>query len=203
MMAAGSEARSSWPAMDDGRPVEKIYEMADSVFALLDTNGDGEISDDELRSWLSSYSYKEDLVAKIFSGIDFDASGAISGAEFRDAFVKFPTLRTAPGLGRLENVAVRSTWPALDDGKSAEDIWAMADAVFANLDIDGDGKVSEDELRERLSSYTYRDELVGKMFSSIDLDSSGDISVDELRKAFVNYPTLRTAPGLGGLLAKK
>ena len=73
----------------------------------------------------------------------------------------------------------------------------------ASLDINGDGEISEEELRDRLSSYTYRDELVSKIFASIDVDASGDISVDELRKAFVNYPTLRTAPGLGGLLLAK
>ena len=76
-------------------------------------------------------------------------------------------------------------------------------ARSANLDINGDGEISEEELRERLSSYTYRDELVSKIFASIDVDASGDISVEELRDAFVSYPTLRTAPGLGGLLRAK
>uniref|UniRef100_A0A7S3BWP5 EF-hand domain-containing protein n=1 Tax=Haptolina ericina TaxID=156174 RepID=A0A7S3BWP5_9EUKA len=105
-------------------------------------------------------------------------------------------------MGRLENVSVRSTWPALDDGKTIPEIYAMADAVFANLDTNGDGQISEDELREQLSAYKYRDELLNKIFASIDVDASGDISVEELRSAFVNYPTLRTAPGLGGLLKK-
>ena len=104
--------------------------MADSVFALLDINGDGEISDEELRGWLSKYSYKEELVDKIFSGIDFDDSSGIEVTELREAFVKFPALRTAPVLGRLENTAVRSTWPAMDDGKTTTEIWAMADAVL-------------------------------------------------------------------------
>ncbi len=44
--------------------------------------------------------------------------------------------------------------------------------------------------------------MLNKIFASIDVDASGDISVEELRSAFVNYPTLRTAPGLGGLLKK-
>ena len=76
----------------------------------------------------------------------------------------------------------------------------LSPALSANLDINGDGEITEEELRDRLSAYKYKDELLAKMFASIDLDASGDISADELRKAFVSYPTLRTAPGLGGLL---
>ena len=43
------------------------------------------------------------------------------------------------------------------------------------------------------------EDLVTKMFSKIDVDASGGIDPEELRAAFMKFPTLRTAPGLGGL----
>jgi hypothetical protein len=98
--------------------------------ANLDADGDGSITNAEVRDFLSKFVYTEELVVKIFSGIDVDASGDLSAEELREAFVKFPALRTAPGLGGLENTEVRSTWPAADDGASAKDIYAMADAVL-------------------------------------------------------------------------
>lgn len=99
--------------------------------ANIDANGDGSITDEELRGWLVGNTvFTDELVSKMFSKIDFDASGEIDAKELRDAFVKYPTLRTAPGLGGLENARVRSTWPAIDDGKSSTEIYAMADAVL-------------------------------------------------------------------------
>jgi len=151
----------------------------------------------EVRDFLSKFVYTEELVVKIFSGIDVDASGDLSAEELREAFVKFPALRTAPGLGGLENTEVRSTWPAADDGASAKDIYAMADAVFANLDANSDGIISKAEFSDWLTKYNYMEDLVTKMFSEIDVDASGGIDPDELRAAFVKFPTLRTSPGLG------
>ena len=69
---------------------------------LVDVNSDGTISDEELRAHLKGHGYSDEpdgLIARVFSGIDFDSSGEIEKAELRQAFVKYPTLRTAPGLG--------------------------------------------------------------------------------------------------------
>ena len=81
--------------------------------ATVDANDDGELSDAELRDYLKrGFAYEDELVTKMFAGIDFDSSGKISSEELRTAFVKYPTLRTAPGLGGL----FKSAWPAMDDG---------------------------------------------------------------------------------------
>lgn len=199
-MATTEQPRSTWPAMDDGMPIEEINVMADAVFANLDVNDDGAISDDELRGWLvGNFPYTDELVSKIFSGIDFDASGEIDAMELRKAFVKYPTLRTAPGLGGLENTKVRSTWPAIDDGMPSAEIFRMADDIFAKLDANGDGAISEEELRGwMVSKFEHNEELVSKIFAGIDFDASGEIDSEELRKAMIKFPALRTVPGMGG-----
>ena len=111
-------------ADSDTRPEEMIFADADTAFKLLDVDSDGSISDTELRGFLAKKEYPEDLVDKIFTGIDVDKGGSIDGDELRKAFVKYPTLRQAFA------VEERSVWPAMDDGRSEEEIFAIADKVF-------------------------------------------------------------------------
>lgn len=72
-----------------------------------------------------------------------------------------------------------------------------ADAVFACIDVDGNGSISLDELVDHLTSSGYKKEAVEKIFEKLDTDKSGEISVDELRDGMVNYTPLRKAPGFG------
>ena len=98
-------------------------------------------------------------------------------------------------------MAERSSWPALDDGRSEADLFEEADTVFGMLDLNSDGDLAKEELQQKM--ITYDTALVDKVFASIDTDSSGGISKDEFRKAYVKHPTLRTAPGLGGELKRE
>eukprot|EP00325_Prymnesiales_sp_UTEX-LB-985_P026692 CAMPEP_0174718856 /NCGR_PEP_ID=MMETSP1094-20130205/30172_1 /TAXON_ID=156173 /ORGANISM="Chrysochromulina brevifilum, Strain UTEX LB 985" /LENGTH=215 /DNA_ID=CAMNT_0015919059 /DNA_START=108 /DNA_END=755 /DNA_ORIENTATION=- len=202
--------RSNWPALDDGMPEDQINRLADAVFATIDTNEDGELSDTELREYLKDgFAYEDELVTKLFTGIDFDSSGMISAEELRTSFVKHPPLRTAPGLGGL----FKSSWPAMDDGMPLKDINEMADWVFGQIDVNDDGQISDSELREFLKGgycnllevdnddecISYEEELIAKIMKGIDFDTSGEISKGEMRIAFFRNPTLRTAPGMGRL----
>ena len=51
---------------------------------LVDVNSDGIISDEELREHMKGHGYSDEpegLIARVFSGIDFDSSGEIEKAE--------------------------------------------------------------------------------------------------------------------------
>ena len=61
----------------DTRPVEMIHADADAAFKMLDTDGDGTIDNEELRKHLYGRGYTEELVTKVFSGIDVDSGGDI------------------------------------------------------------------------------------------------------------------------------
>merc|ERR1740139_2086515 len=101
------------------------------------------------------------------------------GDELRAAFVKFPTLCKA------FEVETRSVWPAMDDGKSEADIFAIADKVFAKVDTDNSGDIEVAELKALLLADEWEEALVEKVFAKIDFDESGEIDQDELRAAFV------------------
>jgi Ca2+-binding EF-hand superfamily protein len=176
-------------ADSDTRPIEMIHADADAAFKMLDADLDGSIDDEDVKKHLYGRGYTEELVNKVFAGIDVDSDGTLSTDELRAAFVKFPTLVKA------FEVETRSVWPAMDDGMSEADIFALADKIFALVDTDGNGDISVDELKGCLLSDGWEDELVTKVFNGIDFDTSGEIDKDELREAFVKYPSLRAAMG--------
>ena len=181
MQIGVGRVRSSWAAMDDDVPAGILEKDAAVVFRMLDENGDGSITRAEMQTRLLSCNYPVERIELVFGKIDLNKDGVISADEWTSAYIKHPTLRTAPGLG----------------GALKEKLCADADGVFTSLDADGSGTVSEDEIREHLAG-TYDDEFAGRMLKAIDFDSSGEIDQEEFRLAFLKHPSLRSAPGLGG-----
>lgn len=177
-------ARSNWAALDDGAPLGLLEKDAGEVFTMLDDNGDGAITMAEMSEKLLACDYTKERIELVFGKIDTDGNGVLSPEEFKAAYVKYPTLRTAPGIG----------------GALKKKLEAAADALFATLDTDGDGTISLTELQDHLKSVipAYSDDLIQTIMKGIDLDNSGEIDKGELRKAFLLHPTIRTAKGLGG-----
>ena len=179
--------------------IEKIHEKADAIFAILDSNGDGEISEDELRSHLLTAGYAEEAIVELHEMLDANPrDGIISQSELREGFVRYPPLLEAPGLG--ETLRRRPAAYDLYSEEEIEKIHEKADAIFAVLDRNGDGEISEDELRSHLLTAGYAEEAVVELYEMLDTNPrDGAVSQSELREGFVRYPPLLEAPGLGEL----
>jgi len=83
---------------------------------------------------------------------------------------------------------------------SEEDIAQVvrdADAVFAVIDVNGDGSIDRSELMTHLTKAGYTENAVNMLFDKLDEDGSESIDRDELRAGFLKYTPLRKAPGLG------
>lgn len=108
-----------------------------------------------------------------------------------------PTARHALQAAPWQAIDVkpRSVWAAMDDGADEEEIFAVADQVFALVDTDKSGDIQVSELKAILLADDWDDALVEKVFTGIDFDDSGEIDRDELRTAFVKHPSLRSALG--------
>ena len=100
----------------------KIYDVADTLFNVVDRNGDEFISKEELASHLLLARYSEESVEALFDLIDINSDGSVSRAELRDAFVKHPSLRGSPAMG------------VLSKSKRAA-IHEEADETFTRLDV--------------------------------------------------------------------
>ena len=185
LLASSSSSSSQQYEAGSFDNLEQINRDSDAIFSVIDNDGNGEISLDELTAHLTKSGYEETVVTKIFAKMDVNHDGSISGEEFRTGMVQFAPLRSAPGLGNY-------------NADFVTEIQADADALFRNIDVDGDGTVTPQELTQYLkmvSSYT--DPAIANLFAMLDVDQDGTISKEEVREAFIKYSALRQAVGEG------
>jgi len=164
---------------------QQIEADADAVFSVIDENGDGGISRVELMQHLTKAGYKTEAVNMLFDKLDTNKDDELSREELRAGFLQYTPLRSAPGLGAYNMDFIT-------------EIHADADALFNAIDVDGNGSISKDELREhlkRVSEYSFK--AISNMFKLLDVNKDGAVEKEELRDAFVKYSALRQAIGEG------
>lgn len=131
------------------------------AFKRFDADGDGEISLSELKSGAGAGFSNGELNA-VFSIGDCDGDGKISFAEF--AQLVLPSAREKVCL--LKNKL-----------KGSQEV----QAAFERFDVNKDGQISCDELRNGLNSSGLKlnDQEVMTIFAMADVDGDGEISLDE------------------------
>jgi len=135
---------------------DKIKELR-NVFMALDENGDGELTIAELRDGLAKAGLTEipaDL-EQIMKDVDTDGSGAIDYTEF-----------LAASLDRKQYIQEDVCWSA-----------------FKVFDLNGDGKISMQELEQVLNSGSVEEALgaqtIKDLMKEVDLNGDGEIDFEE------------------------
>merc|ERR1712106_1027048 len=127
---------------------------AQQLFRILDRDGDGNISEEEMRACGSKFNAQE--IEAIFAIGDVDNDGAISLNEF--ITVMCPSASTV--VGRMSK-----TYGNLEEIKQG----------FKKLDKDGDGKISKKEM----ASAGLSGQEVDAIFKLGDTNGDGEIDIDE------------------------
>ena len=137
------------------------------LLAKLDTNTDGSVNQDELKSALSQKSDDGLLVSlsKNFSNLDSDNSGSLSS----------------------EEMAAMAPPPPPDKSTDQAPNTELADAVISALDADGNGTISSDELSNGLTSAGSSADS-SQIFSALDKNQDGTVSKDELAASLTTQP---------------
>ena len=137
------------------------------LLAKLDTNTDGSVGQDELKSALSQKSNDGLLVSlsKNFSNLDSDNSGSLSS----------------------EEMAAMAPPPPPDKSTDQAPNTELADAVISALDADGNGTISSDELSNGLTSAGSSADS-SQIFSALDKNQDGTVSKDELAASLTPQP---------------
>ena len=165
--------------------IANIHAVADALFNVLDRNGDEAIEKEELACHLLLARYTEEQVEALFDLLDVNNDGSVSRVELREAFVRYPPLRSAPGIGSLSK-----------SQRCA--VHAEADATFEALDLDGNGSLSLEELQAHFASRegpTFSAVAVENIFRTLDANGDGQISTSEFRGGYVRYRAMRLALG--------
>jgi Ca2+-binding EF-hand superfamily protein len=172
-----------------------IQRDADFIFAIIDVDGNGFLTGQELANHLSVAGYTTKLINTIFTKMDVNKDGEISKEEFRGGMAALTALQRAPGLGSY-------------NAEFIKEIHQDADQVFQSADVDGNGTIDVFELDTHFlgrlmrlgktnTNSIFSETAVNNIFRLLDVNGDGKVSQDEMRSAFVRYSALRQAIGEG------
>merc|ERR1712110_888163 len=94
------------------------------------------------------------------------------------AFAVTETMRRKDKDGS-EKLTPLEFWEVDDDGGERSDLTEEELADFTKLDLDGDGAISQDELKPWESGRYHTEEAMKKLFEIVDKDNDKHVTADE------------------------
>lgn len=151
-------------------------------------------------------------VAAVFHAMDADANGYLEKSDFEALTERWLSARGAhPGspdaevltsimMGWWEAIRTMSdanhdNMVSLDElmrvvdqlGSMTDEVLATADAMFAAIDEDGDGRISLEEHKQIVKAWKGSDEGAEEAFHHLDLNGDGTISREEFRELWLEF----------------
>eukprot|EP00283_Hemiselmis_rufescens_P002513 CAMPEP_0173428676 /NCGR_PEP_ID=MMETSP1357-20121228/7575_1 /TAXON_ID=77926 /ORGANISM="Hemiselmis rufescens, Strain PCC563" /LENGTH=936 /DNA_ID=CAMNT_0014392731 /DNA_START=38 /DNA_END=2844 /DNA_ORIENTATION=+ len=201
-MAEFKVAMGLMPSQEDVE--EELHESAEIDFDIIDKDGSGYIAFDELWADLEQRMggrVSQEIARGMFDELDGNGDGKVSIVEFKMKLGLRPKMEEVMAEVTAE---VENEFDQIDvDGSGYlefEEIWAdleqklgegvsreMAEAIFKDLDANGDGKVSLVEFKMKVGVMPSQEEVVDEAhveaeeaFDAIDADGSGFLDLEEL-----------------------
>jgi Ca2+-binding EF-hand superfamily protein len=159
---------STMVGMQMGSP-PKAENVASQLVDSLDTNGDGEVSAEEIAAAFGQAGLSTDGVQKALAEIDTDGNGSLNAGELTSAVSADMAAHRPPPGGP----------PPGGPPPNADE---AASTLLSAFDKDEDGGLSLTEIASGLGEDEDTDQL-SALFSSLDSDSDGMLSSKELSNA--------------------
>ena len=153
-------------------------DVASNLIDALDTDGDGEVSAEEIAAAFSSAGLDGSGVADALGQIDTDANGALSADELTTAISS--DMEAHGAKGPPPGGPPPGGPPPGGGGMSADE---MASSILDAVDTDDDDSLSMDEILSALGQDEDSDGGLSAIFASLDGDGDGSINANELSAA--------------------
>ena len=185
--AAAGAAPGSKKAARAGSKRKKKAPSLEEIFDLIDIDGDGELTKDEVLASAAALGMTPEEAAALFDRLDVDKSGTLTRDEFRaTGFVA----DVASGLSGLASDALLGV-VGLSVGAAAATAGTEAsrrrslvlDEMFDKIDLNGDGELSKDEVVAAAAALKMTPAEAAALFDRLDVDKSGTLSRDEFASA--------------------
>jgi Ca2+-binding EF-hand superfamily protein len=167
---------SAMVSMQMGAP-PGASEVASDLVSSLDTNGDGEVSADEIATAFSAAGIDTSRVETALKAIDADSSGTLNADELATAISSDMQAHAPKGPPPSDGMGGP---PPGDKPQSAND---AASSLLTAFDSNKDSSHSIDEILKALGQDSDTDGIVASVFSSLDADGDGQINLAELTSA--------------------
>lgn len=148
-------------------------DIASDLITGLDTDGNGEVSADEIATALSSAGLDTSGISDAIGEIDTDGSGALSADELTTA-ISSDMQANGPKGPPPGGPPPGGPPPSADE---------TASSILSAYDENDDSSLSLDEVLAALGQDSDEDGAVSSIFSSLDTDSDGAINTNELSAA--------------------
>lgn len=150
-------------------------DVASDLIDSLDTDGDGEVSAEEITAAFSSAGRDTSGISDAIGEIDTDANGALSADELTTAISS--DMQAHGPKGPPPGGPPPGGPPPGGMGPSTDD---AASSIMSAFDSDGDPSLSLDEILSALGQEDDEDGGVASALSSLDSDGDGQLSLVEL-----------------------
>lgn len=154
-------------------------DIASNLIDALDTDGDGEVSAEEISAAFTSAGLDDSNVASALSEVDTDANGALNDDELTTA-ISSDMASHGPKGPPPGGPPPGGPPPGGGGGMSADE---TASSILDALDTDDDDTLSMDEILSALGQDEDSDGGLSTIFASLDGDGDGSINANELSAA--------------------
>jgi Ca2+-binding EF-hand superfamily protein len=150
---------------------EQIGKMADGILKKLDKNGDGRLTPDE---------YPEDSRRLDLKKADRNQDGMVDLLELT-AVIQSRAGRGRRGYGAQQLGRRMKQWDANGDGVIERAEWKGSEPLFARIDADQDGKISQKEVKKfgKEAGRRWNNRVSDAAFGRFDENGDGKISAEE------------------------
>ena len=93
----------------------------------------------------------------------------------------------SPAAAAVRHAVLRMGAVGAEPCQDEASIRADAEAAFRLLDLDGDGEISEVEMKAYLLQFKYTESAVDKVYEALDMDGCGVIHLDDLQDGLAEY----------------